>query len=45
MHQLMEQLQELKVTGLTGLNLIATWVQRKIAPLQRHPSLICEYRG
>ena len=30
---------------MTGLNLIATWVLRKIAPLQRHPSLMCEYKG
>ena len=32
-HRLMKRLQDLKAAGLTGLNLIATWVQRKIAPL------------
>ena len=35
----------MKAAGLTGLNLIATWVQRKIAPVQLRPSLICEYKG
>ena len=44
-HRLMERLQELKAAGLTSLNLIATWVQRKIGPLQRRPSLMCEYMG
>ena len=44
-HRLMERLQELKAAGLTGLNLVATWVQRKITPLQRRPSLMCEYTG
>ena len=31
--RLMARLQELKNGGLTGLNLVATWVKRKIAPL------------
>ena len=44
-HRLMGRLQELKAAGLTGLNLIDTWMQRKIAPLQRRPSLMCEYTG
>ena len=42
-HRLMGRLQELKADGLTGLNLIATCVQRKIVPLQLRPSQMCEY--
>ena len=40
--QLMQRLQDLKAAGLNGLNLIATWVQTKIRPLQHRPLLICE---
>ena len=29
--------------GLTGLNLVATFVQRRIAPLQDRPTLMHEY--
>ena len=43
--RLMERLQELKDKGLTGLNLIATWVKMKIEPLQARTKLICEYAG
>ena len=41
----MGRLQDLKDARLTGLNLIATLVQRKIVPLQHRPSLMCEYTG
>ena len=42
---LFSRLAKLKASGLTGLNLIATMVKRKISPLMARPTSIGTYTG
>ena len=39
------RLDVLMEAGLTGLNMVATFVQRRIVPLQDRPTLMHEYTG
>lgn len=39
------KLTALKEQGLKGIHLVCCWATLRIAPLKRHPNLLCDYSG